>query len=188
MRLMKEAIGKTASFELLNPDGSPGFQVNAGIRIRGGYSRSNDNPKHSFRIFFRGSYGDSTLEYPIAGPNATSSFKKIDLRTAQNYSWSFFGDGSNNFVVDVFNRLSQQAMGMPSTSGEWYHLYLNGQYWGLFETQERSEADFASTYFGGIPANYDVIKAEAGPYNVFRDGWKSRRVVTAVDRFEFKRP
>jgi hypothetical protein len=158
---------RPASFEVINPDGSAGAQANAGLRIRGGYSRSPDNPKHSFRLFFRGEYGDSTLEYPIAGPGLASSFKKIDLRTAQNYSWSFGGDGSNNFVTDVYNRLSQQAMGMPSTSGSWYHLYLNGMYWGLYETQERSEAEFASTYFGGLATNYDVVKAEAGPYTIF---------------------
>ncbi len=158
---------RPASFELLNPDGTAGFQVNAGVRIRGGYSRSPDNPKHSFRLLFRGSYGDATLNYPIAGVGATTTFDKIDLRTAQNYSWSFGGDPSNNFVTDVFNRVSQQAMGMPSTSSEWYHLYLNGQYWGLFETQERSEADFAATYFGGLSSDYDVIKAEAGPYTIY---------------------
>jgi hypothetical protein len=158
---------RPASFELLNPDGTAGFQVNAGVRIRGGYSRSPDNPKHSFRLLFRGSYGDATLNYPIAGLGATTTFDKIDLRTAQNYSWSFGGDPSNNFVTDVFNRLSQQAMGMPSTSSQWYHLYLNGQYWGLFQTQERAEADFAATYFGGLASDYDVIKAEAGPYTIY---------------------
>ena len=36
-----------------NADGTTGFQVNAGLRIRGGYSRSGSNPKHAFRFFFR---------------------------------------------------------------------------------------------------------------------------------------
>ena len=158
---------RPASLELLQPDGSAGFQVNAGLRVRGGYSRSGDNPKHSFRLFFRGEYGDSSLDYPIAGPNATDAFEKIDLRTAQNYSWSFEGNPSNNFVADVYNRLSQQAMGQPSTSSQWYHLYLNGEYWGLYQTQERSEADYAASYFGGSSSDYDVVKAESGPYTIF---------------------
>lgn len=161
---------RPASLELLNADASPGFQVNAGLRIRGGYSRSTDNPKHSFRLFFRGEYGDSTLDYPMFGPT-TPSIKKLDLRTAQNYSWSFGGDPSNNFVTDIFNRKTQAAMGMPSTRSEWYHLYLNGQYWGLYQTQERAEADFAASYLGGFAFNYDVIKPEAGPYaNYATDG------------------
>ncbi len=173
---------RPASIELLNPDASPGFQVNAGLRVRGGYSRSGDNPKHSFRLFFRGEYGDSTLDYPMFGTN-TPSIKKLDLRTAQNYSWSFGGDPSNNFVAEVVNRYTQRDMGMPYTRSAWYHLYLDGQYWGLYQTQERAEAEFAASYFGGLASNYDVIKPEAGPYaNVATDGnpdaW--RRLWTAA--------
>ena len=40
---------RPASIELLNPDSSEGFQINGGIRIRGGWSRHGDNPKHAFR-------------------------------------------------------------------------------------------------------------------------------------------
>ena len=149
---------RPASVELLNPDGSEGFQVNAGIRIRGGASRGDDNPKHAFRLFFRGEYGDSKLEYPVHGSEGTDTFDKIDLRTAQNYSWSKDGDDSNTFITDRLARLAQQALGQPSTRSTWMHLYINGQYWGLYETQERAEADFGATYFGGEAENYDVIK------------------------------
>src|SRR5207302_9817594 len=84
---------RPASLELINPDGTPGFQINAGIRIRGGYSRSTGNPKHAFRIFFRDDYGANELDYPLFGddPTAADQFKKIDFRTFENYSWSFDG-------------------------------------------------------------------------------------------------
>lgn len=158
---------RPASVELLNPDGTSGFQVNAGLRVRGGYSRSGDNPKHAFRLFFRGEYGDSSLDYPLFGTEGTDSFKKIDLRTAQNYSWSFGGDPSNTMIQDVFARESQSAMEQPATRSRWYHLYIDGQYWGVYQTQERAEAEFAASYFGGSPTNYDVMKPEAGSYTVF---------------------
>jgi len=45
------------SLELINPDGSKGFQIDAGLRIRGAWSRHSANPKHSFRMFFRDEYG-----------------------------------------------------------------------------------------------------------------------------------
>ncbi len=178
---------RPASLELLNPDGSAGFQVNAGIRIRGGYSRSNDNPKHSFRFFFRGEYGDGSLDYPMFGTEGVQSFKKLDLRTAQNYSWSFGGDASNTFIADVFARETQRDMDQPYTRSRWYHLYIDGQYWGLYQTQERAEAEFAASYFGGAAADYDVLKPEAGPYIItatdgndeaYRRLWES-----AVDGF-----
>lgn len=162
---------RPASVELLQPGGSAGFQVNAGLRIRGGFSRSNSNPKHSFRLFFRGAYGDAELEYPVHGTEGTDSFKKLDLRTAQNYSWSFQGSASNNFVADVLARYNQRDLGQPYTRSSWLHLYLNGQYWGLFQTQERAEANFAATYLGGDADDYDVLKPERGPYaNIATDG------------------
>ena len=151
-----------ASVELLNPDGSEGFQVNAGLRIRGGFSRSDSNPKHSFRLFFSGEYGDSELNYPVHGDTGTDTFKKLDLRTAQNYSWSKDGDDANNFIIDRFSRLNQGITDQPYTRSSWLHLYVNGQYWGLYETQERSEANFAASYLGGDADDYDVIKTDAG--------------------------
>ena len=151
---------RPASVELINPDGEEGFQIDAGIRIRGGYSRNDFNPKHSFRLFFRSEYGQSTLNYPIHGDEGVDEFRKIDLRTAQNYSWSSEGDSRNNFVQDVLARYAQRELGQPYTRSSWLHLYLNGQYWGLFQTQERAEANYAASYFGGDPDDYDVIKAE----------------------------
>jgi len=164
---------RPASLEQLNPDGTEGFQVNAGIRIRGGFSRSDNNPKHALKFFFRSEYGDASLDYDLFSddPTSTTSFQKIDLRTAQNYSWSFQGDSSNTFVTDVMNRENQAALGQQATRSTWVHVYLNGQYWGLYQTQERADANFGASYFGGEADNYDVLKPERGPYqNIATDG------------------
>lgn len=158
---------RPASVEMINPGGTGGFQINAGLRVRGGFSRSGDNPKHAFRLFFRSEYGDSTLNYPVFGTNGASSFQKLDVRTAQNYSWSFGGDPSNTMIQDGFARQSQGDMGQPYTRSIWVQLYLDGQYWGIYQIEERPEAEFASSYLGGNAANYDVIKPEAGPYNIY---------------------
>jgi hypothetical protein len=77
---------RPCSVELIHPDGTPGFQVPAGLRIRGGFSRSTSNPKHAFRLFFREEYGVAKLRYPLFGDAGADSFDKIDLRTFQNYS------------------------------------------------------------------------------------------------------
>ncbi|MCA9172259.1 MAG: chitobiase/beta-hexosaminidase C-terminal domain-containing protein, partial [Planctomycetales bacterium] len=131
---------RPVSLELIQPDSSEGFQINGGIRIRGGYSRSGGNPKHAFRFFFRDEYGESKLEFPLFDDEGVDEFNSFDLRTAQNYSWSFGGDGNNAFVRDVFSRDVQGEMGNPYTRSRYYHLYINGQYWGLYQTQERAEA------------------------------------------------
>ncbi|MFV2070033.1 MAG: CotH kinase family protein, partial [Pirellulales bacterium] len=155
------------TIQLINPDRSAGFQIDAGLRIRGGVSRLGDNPKHAFRLLFRGEYGAAKLNYPLFGSEGVGEFDNIDLRTATTPSWSFCRPGDqtlgcrfNTMVRDVTTRDTQGDMGQPYTRSRYYHLYLNGQYWGLFQTQERAEASFAESYFGGDKKDYDVVKHE----------------------------
>ena len=150
---------RPVSVELLNPDASEGFQIDAGLRIRGGFSRSTSNPKHAFRLLFRPEYGGA-LEFPLFGDEGADHFENVDLRTSQNYSWSFQGDSQNSMVREVFSRDTQGQLGHPYTRSRYYHLYINGQYWGLYQTQERSEASYAESYFGGDEDDYDVMKVD----------------------------
>jgi hypothetical protein len=151
---------RPASVELLNPDGTAGFQIDAGLRIRGGYSRNNSYPKHAFRLFFREKYGAPKLQYPLFGDEGVDEFDKLDLRTSQNYAWSNFDfQGVFNIMIrDVYSRDLQRDMGQPYTRSRFYHLYINGTYWGLFQSQERPEARYAASYFGGSSDDYDVVK------------------------------
>ena len=95
---------RRASVELIHPDGSEGFQIDAGLRIRGGASRRDYNAKHSFRLFFRDEYGNGKLEYPLFDEEGSDLFDKIDLRTTQNYSWHIGGRANNVMLRDVVNR------------------------------------------------------------------------------------
>jgi len=134
-----------------------GFQIDAGIRIRGGFSRDGDNPKHAFRLFFRSAYGDAMLRYPLFGDEGDDVFDHVELRCSQNYSWAFQGDNKNTMVREVFSRDLQGEMGHPYTRSRYYHVYINGHYWGLFQTQERSEASWGQSYMGGDKEYYDVV-------------------------------
>ncbi|MFC1601062.1 lamin tail domain-containing protein [Candidatus Sumerlaeota bacterium] len=150
---------RPVSVELLNPDATSGFQIDAGMRIRGASSRDPNNPKHAFRLFFRGEYGDTKLRYPLFGDEGADRFDNVDLRCEQNYSWSYARDGNSNAMVrEVFSRDLQRESGQPYTRSRYYHLYLNGHYWGIYQTQERAEASYAETYFGGVDTDYDVVK------------------------------
>ncbi len=149
---------RPASAELINSDGS-GFTINAGLRIRGGYSRNDFSPKRSFRLYFRSEYGASKLEYPLFGAEGPDEYDVIDLRTEQNHSWSSRGSTETTFLREVFARDLQGDMGEEYTRSRYYHLYLNGQYWGVYMTQERVQEDFGVSHFGGEPEDYDILKA-----------------------------
>lgn len=172
---------RPASLELIYPDGKEGFQINCGVRIRGGASRNSSYPKHAFRLFFRSEYGEPSLRYPLFEGEGVDKYNKIDLRTSQNYAWSNGYIYENTMNRDVFSRELQRDMGQPYTRSRYYHLYLNGMYWGLYQTQERSEAWFAESYLGGDRESYDVVKVDEnyhveatdGNLDAYREIWQA---------------
>ncbi len=82
--LRGDAWEKPASIEYITTDGSPEFQVNAGIQIQGAFFRSNSNSqKHSFRVLFKDIYGPTKLDFPLFGGDATEEFNTLVLRVAR---------------------------------------------------------------------------------------------------------
>ena len=168
---------RPASMEMIlppgynHPDGLlTGFQSDFGLRIRGGASRSLANPKHAFRAYFRKDYGQRALNFPLFGNEGTDEFKKIDLRTPQNYSWSLKKRQSglnanednsykNTFLREVLTRDLQADLDQPYTRSRYYNLYLNGLYWGVYMTQERPGDDFGDSYLGGDDEDFDTLKS-----------------------------
>ena len=159
---------RTTMVEQIDPtNDANGFSTAGGIRIRGAFSRNPQYPKHSLRLFFRNDYGDGPLEFPLFGDEGASKFKKVDLRTSQNYAWAN-GTGAtykkDTFIHEVFARDTQRDMGELYTRSRYYNLFINGHYWGLYQTQERGDEDFAETYNGGDADLYDVIKTSQPGY------------------------
>jgi CotH kinase protein/Domain of unknown function (DUF4082)/Chitobiase/beta-hexosaminidase C-terminal domain/Lamin Tail Domain len=186
---------RPVSIELINPDGSTGFSENCGLRIRGGQSRSSAFPKHSFHVNFRSEYGAGKLNFPLFGSDGAKSFDTFDLRCEHGYAYADPYSSANDrleytAVRDIFCRDLWAKTGYASTRSKPYHLYLNGQYWGLYQTQERPQEDYAATYFGGLNTDYDVIKAtglpqklienSSGTYDAWTAAWNGCRAVAAA--------
>jgi hypothetical protein len=153
---------RPASVEFFNADGSESFQADCGIRLHGGHSRRPEKcPKHSFRLVFRKEYGPTRLDYPILGNNATSSFNSIILRAGFGNTWVHWSSSERQraqLIRDIWGKDTQLDMGHLSGHNSYAHVYLNGLYWGLFNPTERIDDEFATTYMGGNPDDYDVIK------------------------------
>ncbi len=141
------------------------FSAPAGLRIRGAYSRGDDYPKHSFRLFFRAEYGLSRLQFPLFDSEGAEEFKKIDLRTSQNYSWANGNVNEFTLAEDGFSRDSQRDMGETYNRSRYYNLFLNGVYWGVYQTEERVDRHYAESYNGGTDDNYDVVRTSTPGYN-----------------------
>ncbi len=157
---LKEGIAweRPVSVELIGTDGQTEFDIDAGVRIHGGWGRCpSQTNKHSLRLLFRNQYGAAKLDYPLFGEEATDSFDTVVLRANFNHSWATGGDTNTTFINDQFAAETQLEMGYAGPHSNWVHLYLNGLYWGLYNPMERPSAPFAADYFGGDKDEYDVL-------------------------------
>ncbi|MCA9263920.1 MAG: lamin tail domain-containing protein, partial [Planctomycetales bacterium] len=153
-----EGWEREVSAEWIDPQGGDEFQVNAGIRVFGGYSRHFwATPKKSFSLRFRGEYGTPRLDFPMFSDSDVDSFDLVVLRAVFSDAWP---DAANppQYLRDLYARQTQLAMGQPSSHGTWVHLYINGLYWGIYNPSERPDADYAADYFGGDETEWDAIK------------------------------
>ena len=84
------------------------------------------------------------------------------MRCEQNNSWSSGNSGNNALMREEFARVTQRDMGQPYSRNGYFHLYINGIYWGIFNWQEKTEADYAANQFGGEDIDYDTVKSAGG--------------------------
>jgi len=157
---------RPCSIEMIDQTGVSAFQINCGVRIRGGASRTGGNPKHAFHLHFRGLF-DGNLKYPIFGATGTNDFDQVDMRCEQNYSWASGSNTQNSLMREEWARLTQRDMGQPYSRNGYFHLYINGVYWGIYNWEERTEAAFGASYFGGDKSTFDAVKSagSSGGYN-----------------------
>jgi hypothetical protein len=159
---------RATSVEWITTDGSPEFQVDAAVRVHGAFFRNNNaSRKHSFRLLFKDIYGPGKLNFPLFGGNAVDEFNTLVLRAGANdgYAWSG-ARFTEQYTRDQFARDLQRAAGHPSPHGKFAHLYINGVYWGLYNPVERPDNEFAASYLGGDPDNWDVIHRGGGTWEV----------------------
>jgi hypothetical protein len=164
-----EAWERPINMEYIAPAGQAGFNIPAGIRIHGGKSRIY-SPKKSYRVYFRTAYGPAKLEYPLFEDSPVTSFDELVLRAGYNDSFNYmnaYGLRPNNqtlaakYIGDQVVRNLHRDMGQPIAHGRWVLLYLNGQFWGLYNLTERIDLEFFQAYSDPL-SQWDMITKESG--------------------------
>ena len=164
-----------ASIEWLAPDGSEGFQIDAGIKGFGGYFTN--FAKKNFRVNFRSEYGESKLDFPLFEgfdngiPAATEGFDSLDFRSGSHDMSQRGFYMSNRFVDDTLLELGHVA-----PHGRFVHIYTNGVYWGQYHMRERWDADFLSQYYGGDADNFEAVNGNVNNGNSTPNGWSPGEV------------
>ena len=150
---------RAVSAELICPDAQPGFQINCGLRVQGGWNRRPEEcPKHSLRLLFKKQYGTGHLDFPLFDAEGVHQFETLILRGGCNNSWLHWSGEERHrgdYLRDQWMRETAATMGQPAARGRFVHLYLNGLYWGIYNLTERPSAPFLASRQGGQASDYD---------------------------------
>lgn len=153
-----EAWERAASVELLGE-----WSVECGLRLHGGSSRYPANsPKKSFRLKFRSAYGDGKLDAAVFPESPVTRFETLVVRAGYARSWAHAVPISReraDYVREDFGHAVYRRMGHLAPHVRPVHLFLDGLYWGLYQLEERPDADFLASYLGGEPEGWDAVDA-----------------------------
>lgn len=169
---------RPVSVEFLNPDDNGQFQVDAGLRLHASdYFRPRLTPtsKFSWRLYFRGDYGEGRLRFPLLPVSSVEEFDALVCRAGSN--------DLNPFVHDEMQRRLFADCGQVSARGTFVVLFLNGRYTGYYNPVERIESDFLAIQHGGTEA-WDVVSQSGvldGDRNSFNELISSVQSGTPTD-------
>lgn len=153
------------TLEFMLPDGGDHFQVRSGLETWGG---SPTNPKKSYRLEFKASYGTSKLEFPLFDDGhdwtvpPAREFDRLILRAGSQDGLN--GEFGNEFESSfIRNRLIwdiQDRLGHPSPHGRFVHVFHNGLYQGQYHFAERPDGKFFENYYGDADKDtYEIRKS-----------------------------
>jgi hypothetical protein len=127
-----------------------GFSINCGVQLFGGSTRG--LAKKSFSITFEEQYGEDKLNYPVFENRDFSVFDTLVLRSgSQDYSTTFFRDILASSIMEDSTTVEVQAF-VTTT------LYINGQYWGLYNIREKVDDDFVATHYNVDESTASVVR------------------------------
>ena len=127
------------------------FSIPSGIRIQGRSSRV--RPKKSFRLFFKNAYDHDRLNYPMFGPNGPVTFKNLVFRSGYDDDIQML---EGTLIRDPLVTRLWEKLGMLASRGNFTNLYLNDQYWGIYNIRESINEHFISDHTGYL--DFDLIR------------------------------
>lgn len=138
---------RTVNLEFFTADHEKKYEQLAGIRIHGGWSREQN--QKNFQIYAREQYdGNTTFNYDFLGND--KFYNKLMLR----------GGGSTDLYVTKIRDILCQSLVRDRAVGTQLAIpcavFLNGEYWGLYNIQETVGTSYIEENYG-VPQNNVVI-------------------------------
>lgn len=138
---------------LYEPEGS--FSVDCGIKMFG--HTGLQMPKKSFKVNFRGIYGDGLLQYPVYGEDGPEVYDSLVIRSGQDYPQAIFRD-------ELFTSLCRDMCDtVLAQRDKFCILYINGEYRGIYCIKEAFSEFYYASNRGVTEESVEVVQAPVYP-------------------------
>jgi hypothetical protein len=125
---------RPANIEYFDKTHNPIFETNSGIKIQGNYSKA--WPQRGFSVKAKDNYGGETIHYKLFKDKPwIDKVKSFNIRNAGS-------DWSTAHMRDRLNQTIAQVSNVETMAGFPCVLFINGQYWGVYEIREKQDEDY----------------------------------------------
>jgi hypothetical protein len=135
--------------EFYETDGGLALSFDAGIDIFGG--KSDNPPQKSLAVHLRKDYGTDEINYPLFDDNEVTSFKHFLLRTS----------GQDSYMTKIRDAFIHKAvkgvLDVDVMDSRPCVVYINGEYWGLYNIREKVNEDYLAGHHGVDPKQVDIL-------------------------------
>ncbi|MGD9930074.1 MAG: CotH kinase family protein [Mangrovibacterium sp.] len=161
---------KPAHVELYFPFEQDGFSIDAGISIHGGGSRGYE--QKSLTAYARSIYGDKNISCQVFDRKPIRKFESITFRNSGN-DWF----GARRPIGSMFRDMMMSSialnMNLDAADGRPAVLYLNGDYWGIYNIREKLREHFVASNHNLETDEFDMLEYQYSVINGTRDNYLS---------------
>ena len=146
---------KPAHVELFFPYDKPGFSVDAGIKIHGGGSRVYN--QKSITTYARSMYGDKNISSQVFDEKSIDKFESITFRNSGN-DWLGTYHSTGSMFRDMMMSNIALRMDLDASAGMPAVMYLNGDYWGIYNIREKLREQFIASNHNLNTDEFDMLE------------------------------
>ena len=144
---------RPANVEFYDPDDNSGINQICGLRTHG--NRSRRYPSKGMKIYARSEYGKKKFKYDFFNDTTVSGYKHLLLKPFASF-WPYSG------VQDYFCNKMALKLDMEAPNCRPVVVYLNGEYWGVYFLQEKTDDRFLEEHRYVAPESTNIIGSWKG--------------------------
>ncbi len=152
-----QAWERPVNITLFDAAGQPLFSQNAGIRIHGGGSRR--NAQKSLRVYADCAYdSECFFTYPIF----PAFSKEENQPIAPIYETFLLRNNGQDWLIGMMrDALAQDLLagtGLDTQNQQPVTAFINGEYWGIYQLQERYDEYYLRNHYGIPPGEATILR------------------------------